>query len=60
MTYLDHGAKLIKGARAKMDAAMKYGADAATAAQAEGMSEVEIARALGVNRTTVRRWLGKQ
>jgi hypothetical protein len=31
----------------------------AVAAHAEGMTEVDLAQHLGVNRLTVRKWLGK-
>jgi transposase len=38
---------------------MHRAADAAAEAAREGLPETEIAHHLGVNRMTVRRWLGK-
>ncbi|MDG4666058.1 helix-turn-helix domain-containing protein [Mycobacterium sp. 236(2023)] len=38
---------------------MSSAADAAIAAHAEGMTEVDLAQHLGVNRMTIRKWLGK-
>jgi transposase len=49
----------LEAARTKLEAAKHRAADAAEKASAGGMSEVEIARRLGVNRLTVRKWLGK-
>lgn len=49
----------VRTARQQLDTAMHRAADRAEQAHAGGMSEVEIARHLGVNRLTVRRWLGK-
>jgi DNA invertase Pin-like site-specific DNA recombinase len=58
-TELERHARAIRTARAKLALAHAEGARAARGAAAAGVSDVQIARALGVNRTTVRRWLGK-
>lgn len=52
-------ARGLKAARGKLDRAMEVAREAAIAAYTDGAAETEIARALGVNRMTVRRWLGK-
>lgn len=52
-------ARGLKAARGKLDRAVDVAREAAIAANAGGVSESEIARTLGVNRLTVRRWLGK-
>jgi DNA-binding CsgD family transcriptional regulator len=50
----------IHAARVDLAQVMNEAQKAATRAIAEGMSEVEVARALGVDRSrTLRRWLGK-
>lgn len=49
----------LQAARTKLEAAMHRAAEWAEQAHAGGMPETEIARLLGVNRLTVRRWLGK-
>lgn len=59
MSGLIKAANELQTARFKLDAAMIRARKAATVALSEGVSEAEIARALGVNRMTVRRWLGK-
>jgi predicted ArsR family transcriptional regulator len=46
-------------ARAMNESAMQNARIAAIEAHQGSMPETEIARALGVNRMTVRRWLGK-
>ena len=55
---LDH-ARTLARARARWDAARTEAAALAAAAAAEGMPETQIARCLGVDRLTVRSWLGK-
>lgn len=52
-------AGLIVRNRAQRAKIMEEAASAARAAHAAGVRETEIARTLGVNRMTVRRWLGK-
>lgn len=49
----------LQAARSKLDAVMHRAADMANVAYDDGTPETEIARLLGVNRLTVRRWLGK-
>jgi DNA invertase Pin-like site-specific DNA recombinase len=51
-------ADLVK-ARASLNSATQNACIAAVEANADGTPEIEIARTLGVNRMTVRRWLGK-
>lgn len=52
-------ARGLKAARSKLDRAVEVAREAAIAAHTDGVSESEIARTLGINRLTVRRWLGK-
>lgn len=59
MTDLVKAARSIAKARAALESAMRQGKTAAIEAHAAGMPETEIATTLGVNRMTVRRWLGK-
>ncbi len=47
-------------ARYAIDAAMSTAKEAALAAIADGVTEVDIARSLGVDRMTVRKWAGKR
>lgn len=54
-----HGRKLAK-ARAAADEAIRVGQLLAQSAHAEGVSEYQIASDLGVDRMTVRKWLGKR
>lgn len=49
----------LETARQNLQIALQNAADAAEAAHANGRTETDIARLLGVNRLTVRRWLGK-
>lgn len=57
---LRRAAKRIRVTRGLLDEAMEAGKQAALAAHADdGVSESELARILGVNRMTVRRWFGK-
>ena len=49
----------LRRARNLLAAAMQQAEITAIEAHGGGMPETEIARALGVNRMTVRRWLGK-
>jgi DNA invertase Pin-like site-specific DNA recombinase len=53
------GARQLKAANEKLEVAKAHARTAAIVANDDGISESEIARALGVNRLTVRRWLGK-
>jgi DNA invertase Pin-like site-specific DNA recombinase len=50
----------IKAARNRLAKVMESAEQAAIEAHQDGMPETEIAKTLGVNRMTVRRWLGKQ
>lgn len=52
-------ARILQAARNGLNAAMEKAKAAAVDAHASGDTEVEIAKTLGVNRMTVRRWLGK-
>jgi len=52
-------ARQIRSARARLEKVMKSAEEAAIDAHNDGVPETEIARELGVNRLTVRRWLGK-
>lgn len=49
----------LQRARNLLAAAMQQAEGTAISASMEGMPETQIARALGVNRMTVRKWLGK-
>lgn len=51
--------KLLR-ARDSLASVMNEATDAAVAANAAGIPEAEIARTLGVDRMTVRKWLGKR
>lgn len=53
-------ARQLRNARTRLAAAMHAAEAAAIEAHNEGVPETEIAKTLGVNRMTVRRWLGKQ
>jgi DNA invertase Pin-like site-specific DNA recombinase len=52
-------ARQIAAARRRLAETMKTGQHVAIEAHKEGKAESVIARELGVNRLTVRRWLGK-
>ena len=52
-------AERIESARAALSAAMTDAQTATIQAVAEGVSEVQLAGEFGVNRLTVRKWLGK-
>ena len=52
-------AERIESARAALSAAMTDAQAATIQAVAEGVSEVQLAGEFGVNRLTVRKWLGK-
>jgi DNA-binding transcriptional regulator LsrR (DeoR family) len=52
-------ARNLESARQRLDTVMNTAADAAIAAYKDGTPETQIAEQLGVNRLTVRRWLGK-
>jgi len=52
-------ARQLRAARERLSAAMFAAEAASDDAHASGVPETEIARTLGVNRMTVRRWLGK-
>jgi transposase len=59
MDELKKAARDLTKARASLADAMKFAADVAVAAHAEGATEVDLAQHLGVNRMTIRKWLGK-
>lgn len=59
MKPLAKAARDLRAARARVEAAMEAAQVVALAEHDAGMPETEIAKALGVNRMTVRRWLGK-
>lgn len=59
MTDLAKAARRLRAARVRLDAAMHDAEQAAINAHQAGTPETEIARTLGVNRMTIRRWLGK-
>jgi uncharacterized protein YjcR len=59
MDELKKAARDLTNARARLADAMSFAADVAVAAHADGMSEVSLAQHLGVNRMTIRKWLGK-
>jgi transposase-like protein len=58
-TELELAARKLRSARQRLDTAMQAAEQAAITAHAKGAPETDIARTLGVNRMTVRRWLGK-
>jgi DNA-binding transcriptional regulator YiaG len=59
MNELKKAARDLTNARARLADAMSAAADVAVSAHAEGMTEVDLAQYLGVNRMTIRKWLGK-
>jgi hypothetical protein len=59
MNALTKAASDLGKARRQLDIAMKAAKDAAIAAHGDGVTEVDIAQTIGVNRMTVRKWLGK-
>lgn len=59
MNEIKKAARNLRAAREKLAAATAAAEQAAIAEHENGMPETEIARELGVNRMTVRRWLGK-
>jgi transposase len=56
---LRQAARNLRAARSRLAAAMEAAQAAAITAHGNGTPETEIATTLGVNRMTVRRWLGK-
>jgi transposase len=59
MMSLKQAALALRTARSRLDHAMCEAERAALVAINGGMTEVEVAKQLGVNRMTVRRWQGK-
>lgn len=53
-------AELLRESRARIDGAIAAARTVAALAVGDGVSEVAVAKALGVDRLTLRRWLGKQ
>lgn len=60
MTELERAGAQLRRARAALDTALGHAKDAGIRALAEGATEVAVARQLGVDRMTVRKWGGKQ
>jgi DNA invertase Pin-like site-specific DNA recombinase len=58
-TDLPRAARTLRDARKRLETAMAAAEQAAIEANANGTPETEIARQIGVNRMTVRRWLKK-
>ena len=56
---LSRTARILRDARRRLETAMDAAEDSAIGAYALGTPETVIARELGVNRMTVRKWLGK-
>jgi DNA-binding CsgD family transcriptional regulator len=50
----------LQKARAALAVALEAAEDEARALLAEGVSEAQVARELGVDRMTVRKWVGKR
>lgn len=59
MDDLKKAARDLTNARARLAQAMDFAAETAVAAHTDGMTEVDLAQYLGVNRMTIRKWLGK-
>ncbi len=59
MNSLTKAARDLTKARDTLAKAMEFAAEVAVEAHAEGMTEVQLAQHLGVNRMTIRKWLGK-
>ena len=59
MNDLKKAARDLTKARARLADAMDFASEVTVAAHAEGMTEVDLAQHLGVNRMTIRKWLGK-
>lgn len=60
MSDLDRAGESLRRARAALDQALKNAEAVGLLALAEGVSESAVARALGVDRMTVRKWAGKR
>ena len=60
MTELERAGQKLRSARKAEGAAMEKAKAAAIDAVAEGVTEVQVARILGVDRMTVRKWSGKR
>ena len=60
MIELERAGRNLRSARNAEQRAFEAAADAAADAWNAGMTEVEIARVLGVDRMTVRKWRGKR
>jgi hypothetical protein len=59
LTGIKNAGRNIKAARGSLAVAMALARDEAFAALRAGASEVAVAKALGVDRNTIRRWQGK-
>lgn len=60
-TVLDRAGDRLRRARAALDSAMQEAERAGVAAvRLDGQPEAAVARALGVDRMTLRKWLGKR
>lgn len=60
MTALERAAERYAAATAERNKARDLLSDAVRAAVQDGMTEVEAARVAGVDRMTIRAWLGKR
>ena len=60
MSDLERAGAKLRRARVAVAAAIEEAERVALAALAEGETEVAVARALGVDRMTVRKWAGKR
>lgn len=60
MTDLDRAGRKLRSARKAQKAALDEAQAAAVDALAQGVTEVEVAKTLGVDRMTVRKWAGKR
>ena len=59
MNELKRAASNLTKARARLAETMDAAAEVAVQAHADGVTEVDLAQILGVNRMTIRKWLGK-
>jgi DNA invertase Pin-like site-specific DNA recombinase len=59
VTPLEKAGRDLAKTRHALAESMRHAEQLAIAADGDGVPETEIARTLGVNRMTVRRWLGK-
>ncbi len=60
MSDLERAGARLRRARVALDKATEEAREAGVRALAEGRAEAAVARALGVDRMTVRKWAGKR